>query len=48
LPAHWLGRARLLDAARLLATLADDREPPEVHAEVRALIADAVASAQRR
>jgi aminoglycoside phosphotransferase len=48
LPAHWLGRARLLDAARLLAMLADDREPPDVHTEVRDLVAGAVACAQRR
>ena len=44
LPDGWLRRARLLDTTRLVATLAEDRELPEVHGDLRALIADVVAA----
>jgi aminoglycoside phosphotransferase (APT) family kinase protein len=45
LPADWYRRSRLLDATRLVATLGEDRERPEIHDELRDLVASAVASA---
>lgn len=44
LPAGWLRSARLLDAARLVAELAEDRERPLLYDDLRATIAELVAS----
>jgi len=47
LPDDWYRRARVLDAARMVATLAEDRPARVSPAEIRALIEEIVASTAR-
>jgi aminoglycoside phosphotransferase (APT) family kinase protein len=46
-PHDWYPRARLLDAARMVATLAEDPTTRAYHAELRALIDEIIASTAR-
>lgn len=48
LPDEWWYVARLLDATRLVATLAEDRELPHVFGDCRAILADLAASEAAR
>jgi aminoglycoside phosphotransferase (APT) family kinase protein len=47
LPGDWYRRARLVDAARMVATLAEDRHPREYHVELRNLVTNIVAATAR-
>jgi aminoglycoside phosphotransferase (APT) family kinase protein len=48
LPVDWFQRARLLDTTQMIAALAQEREQPVVHFELRNVVAQIAASPYRR